>query len=283
MSKAAEILFLSQPTVTNRIQALENETKEQLFIRANRKMILTDAGRAFLPFALKILDNVNDGLHNVQQLRKQVRGKLTIGMFYSAVPKFNPHIISFAKRYPELRLSIKTRHSEEVGELVLNHFVDVGIVRTVKSSALNIKTIMQDELILAIYPEHHLATSNKITPEALRNEKIIFLYTGSLDREIIHKCFCGYNFQSNVVIETESAELAKQHVIEKIGISFLPRFNIQSEIEQGSIIAKELSDIPKELKRNIDLIWLKTNYSNHLTELFVQFIINKINQSSYPN
>src|SRR6266542_4586380 len=78
-SKAAEVLFLTQPSVTARIQSLEKELGEELFERSGRSVRLTDAGNTFLVYAQRALKDVQEGRDALEALRKTEVGSLRIG------------------------------------------------------------------------------------------------------------------------------------------------------------------------------------------------------------
>src|SRR5438067_3391110 len=114
VSRAAEALFVTQPSLTARLLALENELGEQLFVRSRQGMRLTDAGRALLPHAERALRAVRDGRQAVLESHSGGGGQLLI----AAAPAVSTYILpplleQFAATYPRVDVAVRTGHSED--------------------------------------------------------------------------------------------------------------------------------------------------------------------------
>lgn len=273
VSKAADMLFLSQPSVTNRIRALEQEVGGALFDRSGRRMLLTDAGRTFHSYALNILYEWENGREAVHQLSSKAQGELTIAVFYTGMSLFTPSFVSFSEKYPDVKLSIQTRHSEEVGDLIFNHIAQIGIARTLNNKDVVTETVLSDQFVLAVYPGHPLAKKRMVHQEMdIQEEKLILLYSGGHDWGIIHRFFNEQDIRDQVVVETDSIDICKQYVKAKKGIALLPYFSIDKEVKEGTLIVVEQEQSSLDLSRDIDLIWLKRQSGNRLLSLFVQHV-----------
>src|ERR671933_495646 len=114
VSRAAEALYVSQPALTARLQALERDLGAPLFVRTSRGMKLTDAGEAFLPYAVRALGTLSDGRMQVNALERGGAGRLAIG----AAPAVSTYVLPpllkrFSEGYPRISVSVRTGHSEE--------------------------------------------------------------------------------------------------------------------------------------------------------------------------
>lgn len=271
VSKTAEILFLTQPTVTNRIQSFEKEVGESLFHRSQRKMIPTEAGRTFYPFALQILENWKKGNEAIHHLNDTVQGELRIGLFYSGVNLFSDYFLRFAEKFPHIKLIVKTGHSEELNELVLNHIIDIGIKRSIFHASIQSISVVEDKFVLTVYKDHPLAKKKLIEPDEIKGENFILQYSGSNDKDVISRFFETEGIVPNVVFETDNMEICKQNVLAKRGIAFFPKSLIKNELRNGSLIEVKFRKEYPIFTRNIDLVWLKK--SNHyLLSVFVDFL-----------
>jgi LysR family cyn operon transcriptional activator len=113
LSRAAEALFVSQPTLTARLQNLEAALGEQLFIRTRRGMRLTEAGEAFLPFAEHAVRALADGRERLDELRHGMAGRLVLGAPPTVSTYALPALLArFSAAHPAVRLAIKTGTSE---------------------------------------------------------------------------------------------------------------------------------------------------------------------------
>ena len=127
-SKAADALYLTQPTVTARIQALERELGEPLFERMGRTIRLTDAGAGFLPHAQRALQSLVEGKDALVSLRDVQHGTLAIGTAPTVGTYVLPGLLErFGTRFPGVEITIRTGRSEEVMAMVLADEVQVGL------------------------------------------------------------------------------------------------------------------------------------------------------------
>src|SRR3954451_5360095 len=115
VTRAAEALYLSQPSVTGRLQAIESELGEPLLVRTPRGVRLTDAGREFLLHAERAVRAYRDGQAALGELRQARSGRLLLGAAPAVSTYFLPSVLKrFAGQHPGVRLSVRTGHSEEV-------------------------------------------------------------------------------------------------------------------------------------------------------------------------
>ncbi|QCR37980.1 LysR family transcriptional regulator [Nissabacter sp. SGAir0207] len=129
LSRAAEQLHIAQPSLSEQILRLEGEMGTHLFIRTNRKLILTEAGRRLLPYARATLMEAQRGFEAVQSVRELRGGVASFGTFGTAHQYFLAGLIAeFRRRYPEMRLRLVGLNSSEVAEAVINGDIEAGLV-----------------------------------------------------------------------------------------------------------------------------------------------------------
>src|SRR2546422_11330481 len=120
VSRAAEILNLTQPALTARLQGLEGDLGVDLFVRGARGVTLTDAGRALLPYAQRVLAQVVGGRKAVQDLRGGKVGELLIGAAPAVSTYFLPGVLkTYQATHRDVRLGVRTGHTEEGLEMAL--------------------------------------------------------------------------------------------------------------------------------------------------------------------
>ena len=128
-SKAAQITFLTQPTISAHIQSLESELNTQLFLRTRKESILTPAGRLFLKHARKILAQREQTILEMSQFSDTVKGDLSIGA--SSIPGeyILPGLISrFLERFPEIKITLNISDSRKVIDWVLERKNEIAFV-----------------------------------------------------------------------------------------------------------------------------------------------------------
>lgn len=129
LSKAAEHLNIAQPSLSDQILRLENSLGTHLFIRTNRKLILTEAGHCLLPHA-RISVNAAQEAHNVvQSVRKLKGGAVSFGTFGSSYLYFLTDLIEeFHQAFPDVKLKVAGLNSSEVADAVMDGQIEAGLV-----------------------------------------------------------------------------------------------------------------------------------------------------------
>src|SRR5437868_7858556 len=174
VSRAADTLSLTQPALTARLQGLERELGVELFVRAPRGMTLTDAGRALLPYAERALAQVLDGQKALQDLRSGKMGEL----FIAAAPAVSTYVLpsvlkSFQTSHPNVRMGVRTGHTEEVLEMVLRREVHLGVGRPIRHADVEVSPVFDDELVLVVSRHHPFARRDRIRLEELAEDRPI--------------------------------------------------------------------------------------------------------------
>ena len=133
VSRAAETLYVTQPTLTARLHALERELGERLFVRARHGMRLTEAGRAFMPYAERAVRALREGRRAIDELESGSAGQLQV----AAAPAVSTYILpaileSFVTAHPRVEVAVRTGHSEDVLRMVLSDQAQIGLGRALR-------------------------------------------------------------------------------------------------------------------------------------------------------
>src|SRR5689334_3576213 len=150
-SRAAEALFLTQPSVTARIQSLEREIGERLFERTGRSVTLTDAGTAFMPHAQRALTAVQEGTDAIEAVRHGEVGSLRIGASPSIATYVLPGVLThFRQTRPRVHVHLTTGTSEEVVEKLLAGEIHVALMRLTQHPEIESAHLFNDDLALVV-------------------------------------------------------------------------------------------------------------------------------------
>ncbi|NBI28701.1 LysR family transcriptional regulator [Chengkuizengella marina] len=254
-NKAAEALFLTQPSVTARIQSLEREMNLKLFHRNGKNISLSDKGEHFFPHAQKILQSYQDAKYGMQQV--VLPNELNIGSALSISNNVLPTILPEIKsEFNNVRMKIVTGHSKDILNKVINKDVDFGIVRTETHPQVESILLYEDPIHLFVPPGHELLNQSKVTLENVGNQPLIFFDYGSMDWLYIHRLFSNNHITPNIALEVDNMETAKNLLLQGMGISFLPEHCVKKELEKGQLFRVALTP-PIKMSINIDLIYLK--------------------------
>ncbi|GGD67362.1 LysR family transcriptional regulator [Paenibacillus nasutitermitis] len=234
-NKAAEALYLSQPSVTARIQSLERELNCKLFDRIGKQIQITEEGKRFLPYAQQLLLIYQKGKQNISQ-KKSLPDEFRIGCTLSVSNYLIPELLPLlGKYYPAMRFKIVTGVTDEIVDKVLNKEVDIGFVRHVSHPNLQSIKLYEDPIRLYVYEGHPFLKEPRLAIEAIARQQLVFFECGALDWLRIHRIFENLDHPPNIRIQTDNSEMAKKLVIQKAGISFLPGWCVRQEIRSGKL------------------------------------------------
>lgn len=254
VSRAARTLYVTQPALTARIQALEKELGETLFVRTGRGVRLTDAGRVFLPSAERAMQALTDGRLALTDLRSGSAGRLALGAAPAVSTYVLPAVLKrFAALHPRVDVAVRTGHSEEILAMVLAEEVQVGLVRSMRHPEIQATHLYDDELILVSNPHHRFARKGTIEMAEVGSERLVMFDRTSSYFELTQSVFLRAGVMARSVMELDNIEAAKKMVEEGLGVALLPRVSVQREIANGQLKSIEVADAPS-VTRGIDAI-----------------------------
>jgi DNA-binding transcriptional LysR family regulator len=246
LSRAAEALFVSQPTLTARLQSLEAALGEQLFIRTRRGMRLTEAGDAFLPYAEHAVAALADGRERLGELRRGVAGRLVLGAPPTVSTYTLPALLArFSAAHSGVRLAVKTGTSEEILDMVLHDQVQLGIIRALANPEIETIPLYTDTLVLIAGPGHRLARSSpgrQARMADLAGEVLVLFGRSSSYLEFTTASFRQAGVLPGSVLELDNIEAAKKMVERGLGVSLVPTSTVAGELAAGTLARIELVD-----------------------------------------
>jgi DNA-binding transcriptional LysR family regulator len=246
LSRAAEALFVSQPTLTARLQSLEAALGEQLFVRTRRGMRLTEAGDAFLPYAEHAVAALADGRERLAELRRGVAGRLVLGAPPTVSTYTLPALLArFSATHPGVRLAVKTGTSEEILDMVLHDQVQLGIIRALANPEIETTPLYTDTLVLIAGPGHRLARSpagRQARMADLAGEVLVLFGRSSSYLEFTTATFRQAGVLPGSVLELDNIEAAKKMVERGLGVAMVPSSTVAGELSAGTLARIELVD-----------------------------------------
>jgi DNA-binding transcriptional LysR family regulator len=235
-SRAAELLNVAQPSLSNRIQSLEREVGQSLFERMGRGVKLTDAGRAFLPYAQRVLRTLNDGLMVLEGTRDGTAGRLTIGSAPAVGTYVLPRLLKiFCDNRQGVDVMVRTGHSDEVLQMVLDDDVQVGFGRPINHPDVRTTVLYHDQLVLVVSSEHRYAKRGAVRVEDLADESLILFDRDSGYYGLILGLFRDLGVVPQQQMQLDSIEATKKMVENNLGIALLPELSVEREIRLGTL------------------------------------------------
>ncbi len=243
VSRAAEALFVTQPTLTARLHALEREIGDRLFVRTRHGMRLSDAGRAFQPFAERAVRALRDGRRAIEEVESASAGQLLL----AAAPAVSTYILPgvldrFVKTHPRVEVAVRTGHSEDVLQQVLRDEVQLGLGRALRHPEVELQPFYEEELVLVVAPGHAFARAGRAAMANLGAEQLIMFDRTSSYYEITQAAFLSAGVKLRGLMELDSIEAAKKMVERGLGVALLPRTAVAREVAAGALARVELTD-----------------------------------------
>ncbi len=237
-SRAAEQLFITQPAVSKRISALEHQLNARLFDRIGKTVQLTEAGRALLPSAQRILAELEESRRAISNLNQRVDGTLRLATSHHiGLHRLPPVLREFTTSYPEVDLDIRFMDSEEACSSVLKGEVELAIATLPEHDwqQLISQTIWHDPLDIVISAQHPLAGQLNLSIDTLRSLPAILPARNTFTRVLLEQAL-GLNEQNlNIALETNYLETIKMMVSIGLGWSVLPVSMLSADISRLDI------------------------------------------------
>jgi DNA-binding transcriptional LysR family regulator len=250
-SRAGETLHLSQPAISKRIAVLEGQLHKPLFDRVGRLITLTDAGRALLPHAKRVLQDLEDGRRALSHLSDKIGGRLSIGTSHHiGLHRLPPVLREFTRQYPDVDLDIHFMDSEVACQSVLAGKLELGIV-TLPTQALphlEMRLIWPDPLAVVVAPDHPLAKKKRVALAELAKHPAVLPDEATYTHRIVKAALQKHGIEPRIRLATNYLETLKMLVGIGIGWSVLPRTMLDS-----SIVAVKVSGL--SMHRELGVIW----------------------------
>ena len=230
-SAAADALHLTQPAVSKRIASLEAELNNRLFDRIGRQIQLTEAGRALLPRAQSIINEVQDSQRAISNLSSSVAGQLHIGTSHHVgLHRLPPVLRNYNQSFPDVELDMQFLDSEQACKAVLHGDLELGIVTLPPDNTdpLTLIPLWNDPLHIVTSKDHPLATATNIQLQSLANHPAILPARGTFTREVIEEMLQPSDIKLQVRLSTNYLETIRMMVEIGLGWSVLPETMLHS-------------------------------------------------------
>jgi DNA-binding transcriptional LysR family regulator len=246
-SVAAERLFVTQPAISKRIAALENELDVRLFDRIGRSITLTEGGQALLPRAQTILLELEDSIRAISSLSSDIRGTLRFATSHHiGLHRLPPILKRFTRSYPQVRLDIRFMDSEAACTAVEHGDLELGIVTLPPAPSDNLSTevIWVDPLSIVVSRNHRLAEKSAVTLGELAQHAAVLPASNTYTRQIAEQAFAHSGHVLKVALSTNYLETIKMLVSVGIGWSLLPATMLDSQLKELSVKGLSLQRSP---------------------------------------
>lgn len=269
-TEAARQLFITQSTLSQSIRQTEETLGIPLFERIGRKVYLTEAGREFLPYAVRSISEAQEGMQKLWDMRKVYRGELRIGVVYSLSPLLVACASRFSQTYPDILLRLFHFSSiSELADRVHDHRIDFALSYKPSplSPLIDTMELMSVPLCLIVKSDSPLAVLHEVSLRVVNELSLVLLENGMYLRKMIEKLAMDNGITLQPKAEVNNSNLSLQMVRTGKWCSI----SLQKTVIQfPDLIAIPIKEAHNSLV--MSLLWLKNGYQKTAAQEMMRLI-----------
>ncbi len=258
VSRAAEVLSLSQSATSTALSELERQFDLQLFDRVGKSLRINETGQQLLPRAVELLDRaeeIENLLHGHAGFgHMRIGATLTVGNYLATIL-----VARFLQEHPESRIQLQVHNTSTIVLQIASHELDLGLIEGDCSHPdIEVEPWIADELVVFSAPNHPLAKQRKVSLEQLLQEDWILREKGSGTRATFDRAFHSHHSKLKIRLELEHTEAIKRAVESGLGIGCISRLALKDAFRRGSLVP--ISTPSLGLSRLFYFLWHKQKY-----------------------
>ncbi|MBV9818760.1 MAG: LysR family transcriptional regulator [Solirubrobacterales bacterium] len=254
-TRAAAHEHIAQPALSQQIRRLEEELGLALVERTTRHVALTEAGELLVVRARRILAELEAAASELEAVRGVEAGRVTIGAMHTMGPvDLSLALATFHGQHPNVALTVRENSSEEMAEMLRVDDLDLAflsVTERVESHGLGLHTLVSEELVVLLPPDHPLAAQLHVNMADLADEPFISFRAGARLRELLFAAGRDADFEPRVTLESNESGRIRRLVSRGLGVAILPR---SDAVGPGADVAVTTLAGPP-LRRDITLAW----------------------------
>ncbi|MEM9136793.1 MAG: LysR substrate-binding domain-containing protein [Cyanobacteria bacterium P01_F01_bin.42] len=273
-TRAAEELFLTQPTVSIQMKQLSKAVGMPLFEQVGKKLYLTDAGQQLLDTCQDMFSRLEQFEMTVADMQGMKKGKLRLAVI-STAKYIIPRLLGpFCQRYPGVDVSLTVTNHERVVERLRQNLDDLYIPsQAPELMDVNCHSFLDNPLVVLASRNHPLAQKKSVPIELLNNQNFIMREVGSGTRHAVETLLNQHDISIKVRLELGSNEAIKQAVAGGLGISVLSRHCLALEGETGQIVVLDVEGFP--IPRHWHLVYPKGKQLSIIAKTFQDYLLSE--------
>lgn len=275
-TRAAEILYISQPTLSKQIKLLESRLGILLINRQSKNFSLTEGGKILLRYSERILTLCEESCRSLNDYKNGDRGNLIIGASQTTGTYLIPRILSlFAQNYPQINFKIQVDSTDKIAKKVLNRQIDIALVggdipKDLKND-LKIENFVEDSFCLILPKSHPFVLCNKkfLNKSELYSLNFISLKCNSSIQKFLNNMLIQNEIKIkkfNIIMELNSIEAIKTAVGLGVGAAFVSSSAIEKEIQLKTISIIKIKNT--KITRPISILTNPQSYKSKAFQFF---------------
>lgn len=246
VTAVAEALGVKQPTVSFHMKTLEAEYGVQLFEMRTGKVLLTEAGEALCHYAVRIHSLAGEARRVVNEFKNMERGSIRLGASYVPGTYLLPDILQqFTQQHPHISIQLEIKTAPVIHEMLLDHSIDIGMISSQQQDTpgLHSEPVLEDELVLALPPNHLFLGKPELKPQDIAVEPFIFHDPHSSTRQMMLQWARIHQIELQNRLEMNNIETIKRSVALGQGITFISKLAIGRELLSGELGSVPVPDL----------------------------------------
>jgi DNA-binding transcriptional LysR family regulator len=270
-TRAAEELFLTQPTVSQQMKQLTKAIGMPLFEQIGKRLYLTEAGESVLKVSKDISERFSELEMSLADLRGMKQGKLKISAITTA-KYFVPRLLGpFHREYPGINISFQVNNRQQVLDRLADNLDDLYFIGLPPSGHdICVRPVLENPLVIVAPHNHPLARERNIPLSRLAEEPFIMREPGSGTRMVVEQFLQESHTTMNVVMEIGSNEAIKQAIVGGLGVSALSRHSLALEGTHGPLIVLDVEGFP--LQRHWYVVYPQSKQLSIVAQTFLDFL-----------
>jgi DNA-binding transcriptional LysR family regulator len=280
-SKAADAIFLTQPTVSSHISSLENELGIKLIDRSGKAVEPTSAGKIFYDYANNLVNIRDQAVFTLNEFSKKVEGKVEIAASTVPAEYLLPKLmIGFRSIYNNISFSVDQYDSNQVIDGLLEKKYELGMTGTIiENSKLDYHKLSEDRLVLATpcNKKFNAMSSDVLTFDSIKDESFIYRESGSGTRKEFEKILINHGVSPSsirIAAQFNSIDAIKQAVSQGLGVSIMSYISVEDYVRFGQIRTFDIEGF--DLKRAFYMVTHKKRPLSPVNSVFLKYITDSV-------
>lgn len=273
-TRAAEEMFLSQPTVSQQIKQLTKAVGMPLFEQIGKRLYLTDAGKEVLIVCKDISERMSQLEMTLADLKGLKQGNLRLTVITTA-KYFVPRLLGqFRHRYPGIKVSLQVTNRKQVLERLSENLDDLYILgQPPEGLDINLRPMLENALVAIAPSAHPLAHEKNIPLQRLAEEPFIMREAGSGTRMAVERFFAENRVEINVEMEIGSNEAIKHAIVGGLGVSVLSRHVLALEGTKGPLTILDVEGLP--IQRHWYIVYPASKQLSVVAQTFLEYLLDE--------
>ena len=274
ITRAAETVNLTQPSVSMQVRALEEKVGTKLTEQVGKQIHLTAAGDIVHAACRDVLARIDEMQTDLENLRGEVAGPLNVAVVSSA-KYFLPQLLgSFTRRYPTVEPRLQITNRANLLNRLNGNEDDLYVMGLIPREYPVIRRpFLENVIVVVARPDNPLAGAQNIPLERIAREPFIRREPGSGTRQAVQRLFEARDLTIETHIELDDSEAIKQGVISGLGIAFLSLHALRHELAAGELIVLDVEGFP--LRRRWYAVHREGKHLSNAAQAFLDYLLNE--------